>query len=370
MHLAQTRFAVLPDDITDAERLLNGCPDELREVFVKCLRASVSLPDSSDRTLYHEAYKAALGLMHQPKSASPLTNVVHLQICVLLVFLGNTAGPSPPAGEPDGSVFQAKALTIVDHLKLHRAEPSDPTDQVEQLTRAFGRRAYGYLQLMYQWTSVAHGPMPSTVHESFRLRPVDGHGIPFDAFLLMCMVPDLELLRSHARREEALPLPNFRLDEYLEAVKLGLGVAGGKDPDDELLVSLTHSCMTIYRFLVFSKGFAARITPQIVKEAANVVAQFKSADLTFFPIAHQTLGLALLVLIEAVGDRATITEARKALEDVKAMLGKGHTLHENGWRANFREKVETRLKEKNTAVDGKEKDFGEWLKNGYMQFFE
>lgn len=371
MHIAQTRFSLLPDDIADTEHLLNACPDQLRDVFVKCLRATLSLPDSSDRELYREAYRAALGLMHQPKSAPPLANLVHLQVCILLVYLGNTAGPSSVAsGEPDSSIFLAKALAIADHLKLHHIEPSEPSDQVESLTRTFGRRAYGYLQLIYHWTSVAYGSMPSTAPDRFRLRAADGHGIPFDAFLLMCMLPDLELLRSHAVREEAMPPPSIRLDEYLDAVKLGLGMAGGKDPSDELLVSLTHSCVTIYRFFVFSKGFSARISPRLVKEAANVIARFKGADLTFFPIAHQTLGLALLVLIEAMGDRGTNSEAKRALEDAKTMFNKGTMLHEDGWRTIFKAKVEARLKEKGTAVDGRETDVGPWLKDGYMQFFE
>ena len=368
MSAVQPPLPVLPEDTKDTEVLLDAAAGPIRDTFFRSLKAVLALPASSDRSPYKQAYKSALELAQRPESLSLAANAVHLQICVLLLFIASTYGPVDPAtiDEPNEKILYGTAQGIAGVMGLTTSgAPPSGGDSTEELAASAGRRAYGLFHYLSAWSALAHGHSPYVPAQDFAPNAADGRLTSTDSFLLAAMVPDLAAFRARfAKKGAAAEVGSL----FFDGVVFGLGVVARERSKLDPAVRAGQACLEICRAVAESSGKIVAVPPAMLTAAADVVSAYATEPAPFYAAGHHTFALAVRVLGLGARHTSTREDALAALKVASGLLETGKFLHEDGWRRPIEKAVKKAASEK-----AQDKPLGvsliDVVHKGWMGFF-
>lgn len=358
--LIHQTFPLLPHSKHRLQQRLGDCPPSLREAFVIVLGCMMrTFPSSILRAnqSYAASMKRAAELLaaypfENPSTHNTGTNLVYLQILLLMALESDNHGPATMRGQagPSRSEWLGRAAGVAGQLEINliRPQPRMITTGDPDSEDRLARRVWWVLFILDRWHASSTADLLKLPENSVVLLPEDQIILGESTYhlaRLSFIIGHLAAILTTTKTPET----NVMAPSNPASSLLGLTLAGEIDRFRESVESVWGSLNLVHLSYHHSHLLIKRLNPttepsELIGHALKVATVLNQRQTPITPLNHHFGALSAMTLCELVEIPKTASDAAKGLDQLAEALGlgrglAGHTSDSTGWDSAIRELV-------------------------------
>jgi len=358
--LIHQTFPLLPHSKHRLQQRLSDCPSSLREAFVIVLGCMMrTFPSSILRAnqSYAASMKRAAELLaaypfENPSTHNTGTNLVYLQILLLMALESDNHGPATMRGQagPSRSEWLGRAAGVAGQLEINliRPQPRMITTGDPDSEDRLARRVWWVLFILDRWHASSTSDLLKLPENSVVLLPEDQIILGESTYhlaRLSFIIGHLAAILTTTKTPET----NVMAPSNPASSLLGLTLAGEIDRFRESVESVWGSLNLVHLSYHHSHLLIKRLNPvtepaELIGHALKVATVLNQRQTPITPLNHHFGALSAMTLCELVEIPKTASDAAKGLDQLAEALGlgrglAGHTSESTGWDSAIRELV-------------------------------
>jgi len=358
--LIHQTFPLLPHSKHRLQQRISECPSSLREAFVNVLSCMMrTFPSSILRAnqSYAVSMKRAAELLaaypfENPSTHNTGTNLVYLQILLLMALESDNHGPATMRGQagPSRSEWLGRAAGVAGQLEINliRPQPRMITTGDPDSEDRLARRVWWVLFILDRWHASSTSDLLKLPENSVVLLPEDQIILGESTYhlaRLSFIIGHLAAILTTTKTPET----NVMAPSNPASSLLGLTLAGEIDRFRESVESVWGSLNLVHLSYHHSHLLIKRLNPtsepsELIGHALKVATVLNQRQTPITPLNHHFGALSAMTLCELVEIPKTASDAAKGLDQLAEALGlgrglAGHTSDSTGWDSAIRELV-------------------------------
>ena len=352
-------FPLLPSSKHRLRQRLAECPATLREAFLAaldCLMRTFPTTTLPANVGYAQALKKAAELLAKypfdnPSTHTNATNLVYLQVLLLMALESDNHGPATIRGQagPSRAEWLGRAAGVAGSLEINmiRASSNSVMEGDRDSEDRLARRVWWVLFILDRWHASSTADLLKLPENSVVLLPEDQILLGESTYHLARLSYIIGHLAAILTTTKT-PSTDVMAPSNPASSLLGLTLAGEIDRFRESVESVWGSLNLVHLSYHHCHLLIKRLNPtteptEIVGHAVKVATVLNSRLTPVTPLNHHFAALAAMTLCELCDVAKTRAEAMKGLDQMIECLGEGRGLagrqESEGWDGAIRELV-------------------------------